>query len=159
VNETESIAPCTSNLYVRKTLAGEFTIVNQHLINELIALGIWNDATREKLIAEGGSVQNLDIPKELKRRFRTAREIHPSIIIMMNKAIAPFVCQSISMSLFTTEPNLPVLLRFLVEGWKAGLKTGMYYYYTSPASIKKTEAVKTESVKTEAPTECKSCVL
>ena len=135
VNQNECFEPFTSNLYVRQTLAGEFTIVNRHLVNTLAKLNLWDEDMRTDLLSSGGSVKNIDrIPQDVKRRFLTAREIHPSHIIKMCKAMAPFIDQSMSMNLFLSEPMLPKITRFLVEGWRAGLKTGMYYCHTKPAA-------------------------
>jgi ribonucleoside-diphosphate reductase alpha subunit len=135
VRQNESFEPFTSGMYTRRTQAGEFVIPNPHLIRELEELGVWDEQMRRALLSADGSVQGIDrVPADVKRRFRTARELHPSLTILMAKAMAPFVCQSMSMNLFLSEPDLPKILRFLVEGWRAGLKTGMYYCHTSPAT-------------------------
>jgi len=154
VGMNESVEPHTSNIYPRKTLAGEFLIVNRHLMRQLMALGLWDEKMRREILAAGGSVQGIArVPAEVRRLFRTAREIHPSLTIRMAKSMAPFICQSMSMNLFLDEPNLPKIIRFLVEGWKAGLKTGMYYCHTAPATgSQKTSVVETAEV-------CTSCVL
>lgn len=133
VGQSECFEPFTSNIYIRRTLAGEFIIVNKHLINLLIEKGVWNDKMRKKIISNGGSISNIDeIPKDIQKVYKTSREIHSTYIIQMCSAMSPFVCQSLSMNLFLKEPKLPKILRFLFEGWKAGLKTGLYYCHTSP---------------------------
>ena len=135
VGQNECFEPFTSNVYTRRTLAGEFTVVNRHLIAELGALGLWDDALYRGLLAAAGSVQGLArVPPELQRRYRTAREMHPSLGVRMAAAMAPFVCQSMSLNLFLSAPDLPRIVRFLLEGWRAGLKTGCYYVHTQPAS-------------------------
>jgi ribonucleotide reductase alpha subunit len=102
---------------------------------ELAALGLWDDRMRRELIAAGGSVQeNARIPADVRRRYRTAREIHPSLLGRTAKAVAPFVDQSLSLNAYFDRPDLPRILRFLVENWQAGLKTGMYYCHTQPAA-------------------------
>ena len=133
--QNECFEPFTSNLYTRKTLAGEFTIVNKHLMAELTELGIWDDQMRRDMLVSSGSIQGIKrIPEEVQKRYRTAREIHPKMIIRMAKAMAPFICQSMSMNLYLTEPSLPKILSFLVAGWREGLKTGSYYIHMQPAS-------------------------
>lgn len=133
VGQNECFEPFTSNMYVRKTLAGEFFVVNRHLMAELGELGLWDDQMRREVLAAAGSVQGISrIPSDVQRRYRTAREIHPSLIVRTAAAMGPFICQSMSMNLMLDSPNLPKILRFLMEGWKAGLKCGLYYLHTKP---------------------------
>jgi ribonucleoside-diphosphate reductase alpha subunit len=156
--QNECFEPFTSNIYTRKTLAGEFLVINRHLMRRLTALGLWDEKMRRELLAAGGSVQEIArVPTEVRRLFRTARELHPSFTIYMAKAMAPFICQSMSMNLFLDEPNLPKIIRFLVEGWRAGLKTGMYYCHTKAATgSQKTSIVVTDEVAPpQAPVEAK----
>jgi ribonucleoside-diphosphate reductase alpha subunit len=135
VGQNESFEPFTSNLYTRQTLAGEFFVINRHLMAELAGLGLWDEQMRRDLLAAGGSVQGLArVPPDVRRRYRTAREIHPTLLVRMAKAMAPFVCQSMSMNLWLDEPDLPKILRFIVEGWQAGLKSLLYYCHTKPAA-------------------------
>jgi ribonucleotide reductase alpha subunit len=143
VGQNECFEPFTSNIYTRKTLAGEFLVVNKHLMRRLNEAGMWDDAMRREILAAGGSIQGISrIPEPVRRLHRTAREMHPSLTIRTVKAMAPFVCQSLSMNLFLDEPSLPKILRFLTEGWRAGLKTGMYYCHVKPAaSSQKTSVV------------------
>ncbi len=133
IGQNECFEPITSNIYTRKTLAGEFIIVNKYLLKELQDLSLWNNKIRRQIINNGGSIANEDIPQEIKNRYKTAREIHPSLLTKVILSMAPFVCQSISTNLFLNEPCLPKILRFLFENWKGGLKTGLYYSHTSPA--------------------------
>ena len=135
VGQNECFEPFTSNIYTRKTQAGEFTIVNKHLVCELKELGLWNEELKDEIIGEGGSVQTCEsIPQELRLRYKTSRELSPLDIIEMCSVMAPFICQSMSMNLFLNEPSLPKILKFLIAGWRKGLKTGMYYCHTRPAS-------------------------
>jgi ribonucleoside-diphosphate reductase alpha subunit len=144
VGQNECFEPFTSNLYVRKTLAGEFTIVNRHLMAELVAAGLWDDRMRREVIAAGGSIQGIErIPADVRRRYRTAREIHPSLFIRMVKAMAPFVCQSMSLNLYLNEPDLPKILRFLIEGWREGIKSLAYYVHTKSAAGSQKTSVRT----------------
>lgn len=152
VGQNECFEPFTSNVYTRKTLAGEFLVVNKHLMRRLAGLNLWDEKMRRDLLAASGSVQSIDrVPPEIKRLHRTAREMHPSLILRTAKAMAPFVCQSMSMNLFLDEPSLPKILRFLVEGWQSGLKTGMYYCHMRPAaSSQKSSVVDTSGVSRDA---------
>jgi ribonucleoside-diphosphate reductase alpha subunit len=135
VGENESFEPYTANLYTRRTLSGEFTIINRHLVAALEARGLWDDDMRRGLILADGSVQGLErVPGDIKRMFRTAREMHPESLVRMAQAMAPFVCQSLSLNHFMDKPDLPRILRGLVAAWKAGLKTGMYYCHTAAAA-------------------------
>jgi ribonucleoside-diphosphate reductase subunit M1 len=135
VGQNECFEPFTSNIYARKTQAGVFTIVNRHLMAELEELGVWDEAMRQSILNAGGSVQGIErIPAAVRRRYLTARELHQSYIIQMATALAPFVCQSLSMNCYLNEPDLPKILRFLFDGWRAGLKTGVYYIHTRPAA-------------------------
>jgi ribonucleoside-diphosphate reductase alpha subunit len=148
VGQNECFEPYTSNLYPRKTLAGEFMIVNRHLMRRLASLGLWDEEMRREVLAAGGSVQGIArVPAEVRRLFRTAREIHPSLVIRMAKSMAPFVSQSMSMNLFLSEPSLPKIIRFLDEGWREGLGTGVYYVHLAPA----TGSQKTSVVVTTGP--------
>jgi ribonucleotide reductase alpha subunit len=138
--QNECFEPYTTNLYTRKTLAGEFFIVKRHLMAELIELGLWDAKMQREIIAAEGSIQNIArIPKEVRLRHLTARQIHPSRYIWMAKAMSPFICQSMSLNYYGDKPNLPKLLRFLLEGQAEGLKTHMYYCHSRPASGSKIE--------------------
>jgi ribonucleoside-diphosphate reductase alpha chain len=166
VGQNECFEPFTSNIYTRKTLAGEFLVINRSLMQVLNTAGLWNDDMRREIIAAGGSIQGIDrIPQDIRRVYRTAREMHPSLIIRMAKALSPFICQSMSMNLYLDEPNLPKIIRFLVEGWEAGLKTGMYYCHTQPAAGSQKTSVVVTTTTAAAPLactsaeSCTSCVL
>jgi len=133
--QNESFEPFTSNLYTRKTQAGEYTRANQHLIAELEQAGLWDEEMRRALVAANGSVQRIArVPADIRRRYRTARELHPAQLCWMAAAMAPFVCQSMSLNLYMDAPDLPKIIRFLLEGWLLGLKTGMYYVHTGAAA-------------------------
>lgn len=134
VGQNESFEPFTRNIYVRQTQAGEFFMVNRHLVAALEARGLWGAALRRRVIAAGGSVQGVPgVPEDLQLLFRTARELHPTLLVRTAAAMAPFVCQSMSLNLYLDEPSLPKILSFLRAGWRAGLKTGLYYCHTAPA--------------------------
>ena len=130
----EAFEPITSNLYARRTLAGEFTVINPYLVNDLIALEIWNEDTKNRLQYDRGSVQNIKgLPKFLKDIYRTAYEVPQKSIITMSAERGPFVCQSQSLNLFFEKPDFKKLTAAHFLGWKSGLKTGSYYIRSKPA--------------------------
>ena len=130
----EAFEPITSNLYTRRTLAGEFTVINPYLIKDLIDLQLWNENIKNRLQYDRGSVQNIrGLPKFLKDVYKTAYEISQKSIITMSAERAPFVCQSQSLNLFFDKPDFKKLTAAHFLGWKLGLKTGSYYIRTKPA--------------------------
>jgi ribonucleotide reductase alpha subunit len=133
LGNNESTEPFTSNIYNRRVLAGEFTVVNKHLLRELTAKGIWNESLRNRIIADRGSVQNIEeIPKEIRDVYKTVWEIPQRVILDMAAERAPFICQSQSMNVHIAEPNSSKLTSMHFYAWKKGLKTGMYYLRTRP---------------------------
>ncbi len=127
----ECFEPFTSNFYLRRTLAGEFVIVNKYLVEQLVTMGIWTKDLKNKIIRDGGSVQNIEeIPDDLKRVFKTAWEISPRVIIDMAAERGAYVCQSQSMNLFVDSPTNAKLSSIHMYAWKKGLKTGLYYLRT-----------------------------
>jgi ribonucleoside-diphosphate reductase alpha chain len=135
LGNNECFEPMTSNIYTRRTSAGEFILVNKHLIKELNTLGIWSEEMREQLIINNGSVQNIkELTEDIKERYKTVWEIKMKDVI--NHAIArqAYVDQSQSMNLFMPVNDANKLTSALIYGWKNGLKTGMYYLRTLPAA-------------------------
>ena len=142
----ESFEPFTNNLFKRKTLSGEFVVMNKHLIRDLIDLGLWNDELRNKIMANEGSVQNIDeIPEELKSIYKTVWEIKQKALIDLSIQRGPFICQSQSLNIFMEEPDFKRLSSMHFYGWSKGLKTGSYYLRTRPR-------VKTQKFTLEPPT-------
>lgn len=134
LGNNEAFEPFTSNIYTRRTLAGEFIVVNKHLIKELIELNLWNEEMRQKLIAANGSVQEIvEIPQAVKNRYRTAYEMSARAIIDQASERGPFICQSQSMNIFMPEPTVAKLTSMHFYGWQRGLKTGSYYIRSEPA--------------------------
>lgn len=130
----ESFEPYMSNLFVRTTMAGEFVVINERLINDLIKLDLWNEDMRKKIIIKNGSIQEIqEIPDKLKNIYKTAFELSLKNIIGQSADRAPFIDQSQSMNLFMNKLNFTVLTSAHFYGWKRGLKTGMYYLRTTPA--------------------------
>lgn len=131
----ECFEPFTSNIYTRRVLAGEFQVVNPYLLKDLIDLGLWNDDTKNHIIANNGSVQGLlNIPLEIRKLYRTVWEISQKTIIDMAADRSPFIDQSQSLNIHIREPTMAKLTSMHFYGWRKGLKTGMYYLRTQAAS-------------------------
>ena len=128
LGNNECFEPITSNIYTRRTLAGEFIMVNRYLIQDLIRLGIWNERVKTNIIANQGSVQYIDgLPEALKLKYKTVWEMPMRHIIDMAADRGAFICQSQSMNLWVEEPNYNILTSMLFYAWNKGLKTGVYY--------------------------------
>jgi len=128
LGNNECFEPITSNIYTRRTLAGEFIMVNRYLIRDLIALGLWNERVKTNIIANQGSVQYIDgLPDDLKLKYKTVWEMPMRHIIDMAADRGAFICQSQSMNLWVEEPNYNILTSMLFYAWNKGLKTGVYY--------------------------------
>lgn len=133
LGNNESTEPFTSNMYNRRVLAGEFTVVNKHLLRELTASGLWTERVRNKIIADGGSVQNVqEIPESIRKVYKTVWEIPQRAILDMAADRGAFICQSQSMNVHIGDPNTKKLTSMHFYAWKKGLKTGMYYLRTRP---------------------------
>jgi ribonucleoside-diphosphate reductase alpha chain len=127
----ECFEPFTSNLYKRKTLAGEFIIVNKYLITDLVKLGIWDKDMKNKIIMHDGSIQSIEeIPKELRVLYRTAWELKQKTLIDQSADRGAYVCQSQSLNLFMEDPDFKKLSSMHFYSWQRGLKTGIYYLRT-----------------------------
>jgi ribonucleoside-diphosphate reductase alpha subunit len=135
----ECFEPFTSNLYSRRTLAGEFVVINKHLMKELLDLGIWNEDMKQQIVARNGSVQDVPgIPEEIQGRYKTAWEMKQRVLIDMAAARGAFICQSQSLNLFVADPNYSKLTSMHFYAWKKGLKTGCYYLRTkAPVAAQK----------------------
>lgn len=131
---SECFEPYMSNVFSRTTLAGEFTIINENLIRELIDQKLWSNDLRETILLDKGSIKNIDtIPQNIKNIYKTAFEIPLSAIIDQSADRGAFIDQSQSMNLFLEEQNYKKLTSAHFYGWQRGLKTGMYYLRTTPA--------------------------
>ena len=127
----ECFEPFTTNIYTRRTLAGEFIVVNKHLVKELITAGLWSDAMKQRIIALNGSVQTiLEIPERMRLKYKTAWELPQKLLIDMAADRGAFICQSQSLNLFVAEPTKSKLTSMHFYSWKKGLKTGCYYLRT-----------------------------
>jgi len=134
LGNNEAFEPFTTNLYSRRTLSGEFIMINKHLVNDLLKLGMWNDEVKKKLIMENGSVQNIpEIPTQMKEVYKTVWEMSQKRILQMAANRSIFIDQSQSLNLFIADATKAKLLAAHLFGWKLGLKTGMYYLRTRSA--------------------------
>ena len=131
LGNNECFEPFTSNIYVRRTIAGEFVCINKYLLNELIDLDLWTDDVKNQIIRDNGSVQNIaKIPKGLKDKYKIVWEIPMKHILEMAADRGAFICQSQSTNLWMKEPSYNKLTAMHFFAWKKGLKTGIYYLRT-----------------------------
>jgi ribonucleoside-diphosphate reductase alpha chain len=174
LGNNECFEPFTSNIYIRKTLSGEFPVVNKHLVKDLVKIGLWSESLRDKIIINNGSVQDIpEIPEDLKSIYKTAWEMSQKIIIDHAATRAPFICQSQSMNLFVQDANFAKLSSAHFYGWDKGLKTGSYYIRTKAATTaikglgidtSRAESIKSESenysdlvCSIDNPEDCEAC--
>jgi ribonucleoside-diphosphate reductase alpha subunit len=135
LGNNECFEPYTSNLYTRRTLAGEHIVVNKYLMRDLVRLGMWNEEMREAIMAANGSVQGIeDIPAEIRNLYKTAYEISQKVILDMAADRGAFICQSQSLNIFMEEPTFAKLSSMHFYAWQKGLKTGMYYLRSKAAT-------------------------
>jgi ribonucleotide reductase alpha subunit len=128
LGNNECFEPYTTNIYLRRTLAGEFVVVNKHLVEDLKRVGLWSKEMKDLMVKAGGSIQNIiDIPDDIKKLYKTVWEISQKCIIDMAADRGRFIDQSQSMNLFMESPTMSKLSSMHMYAWKAGLKTGMYY--------------------------------
>jgi ribonucleoside-diphosphate reductase alpha chain len=133
LGNNEAFEPYTSNIYTRRVLSGEFIVVNKHLLRDLVELGLWNETLKQELMRNNGSVQDLDIPQDLKELYKTVWEMSMKDIIDMSRQRGYFVDQSQSLNLFMQNANYSKLTSMHFYAWQSGLKTGMYYLRTKSA--------------------------
>jgi ribonucleoside-diphosphate reductase alpha subunit len=128
LGNNECFEPYTTNIYLRRTLAGEFVVVNKHLVDDLKKVGLWSKEMKDLMVKAGGSIQNIvDIPEDIKKLYKTVWEISQKCIIDMAADRGRFIDQSQSMNLFMESPTMSKLSSMHMYAWKSGLKTGMYY--------------------------------
>ena len=134
LGNNECFEPFTSNIYSRRTLSGEYIIVNKYLLKDLVGLGLWNESMKQRLMAANGSIQAFDeIPAEIKEIYKTVWEISQKVVIDMAADRGAYICQSQSMNLFLENPNFSKLSSMHFYAWNKGLKTGMYYLRSKAA--------------------------
>ena len=128
LGNNECFEPYTTNIYLRRTLAGEFVVVNKHLVEDLKKVNLWSKEMKDLMVKAGGSIQNIvDIPDDIKKLYKTVWEISQKCVIDMAADRGRFIDQSQSMNLFMESPTMSKLSSMHMYAWKAGLKTGMYY--------------------------------
>nr|WP_199002201.1 ribonucleoside-diphosphate reductase subunit alpha [Flavobacterium sp. ASV13] len=134
LGNNEAFEPYTSNIYTRRVLSGEFIVVNKHLLEDLVKLGLWNEDLKQEIMRHNGSVQNIDIiPQDLKDLYKTVWEMSMKDIIDMSRQRGYFIDQSQSLNLFMQDANYSKLTSMHFYAWQSGLKTGMYYLRTKSA--------------------------
>lgn len=135
LGNNECFEPFTSSIYSRRTLSGEFTVVNKHLVKDLVKLGLWDEKLKDKIILNNGSLEGLsEIPNDIKGIYKTAWEMSQKVLIDHAAIRAPFICQSQSMNLFVQDANFAKLSSAHFYGYEKGLKTGSYYIRTKAAT-------------------------
>ncbi|SFD40918.1 ribonucleoside-diphosphate reductase subunit alpha [Flavobacterium phragmitis] len=166
LGNNEAFEPYTSNIYTRRVLSGEFIVVNKHLLEDLVKLGLWNEDLKQEIMRHNGSVQNIDkIPQDLKDLYKTVWEMSMKDIIDMSRQRGYFIDQSQSLNLFMQDANYSKLTSMHFYAWQSGLKTGMYYLRTkaavdaikftlnndkkeeTPSLVQETEAISVEDYK------------
>lgn len=157
MGNNESFEPYTSNIYTRAVLAGNYIIVNNHLVNELRTRGLFSKELIESIMLNRGSVQNLNLPDDIKEVYKTAWELPQKSIVNMSIDRGPYICQSQSLNLFVNPPQPKVIHSIHMYGWKGGLKTGSYYIRTK--SILENQNYTTEVSKENKKTEPKDCLM
>ena len=146
----ECFEPILSNIYTRRVLSGEYMVINEYLVNDLISLNLWNTEMKDKIILNDGSIQNIkEIPNILKNIYKTVWEIRQKQVLNMAIDRGKFICQSQSMNLFLESPDIGTMSSMHSYSWKKGLKTGIYYLRSRPSS----RAIQF----TLNPTECENC--
>jgi ribonucleoside-diphosphate reductase alpha subunit len=152
MGNNEAFEPYTTNIYLRRTLAGEFVMVNKHLVRDLQKIDKWNPAIKNEIIRAGGSVQQLDIPLDLKNIYRTVWEISQKSILDMAADRGAYIDQSQSLNIFMENPSVAKLSSMHMYGFSRGLKTGMYYLRTR-AKAKPQQVTITPTASSAVPTE------
>ncbi|NJB36584.1 ribonucleoside-diphosphate reductase subunit alpha [Croceivirga sp. JEA036] len=134
LGNNECFEPYTSNIYTRRVLSGEFIVVNKHLLEDLVSLGLWNEGLKQELMRANGSIQHIEsIPAEIRELYKTVWELSMKDIIDMSRQRGYFIDQSQSLNLFMENANFAKLTSMHFYAWKSGLKTGMYYLRTKAA--------------------------
>jgi ribonucleoside-diphosphate reductase alpha chain len=164
LGNNECFEPYTTNLYTRRVLSGEFIIVNKHLMHDLVELGLWNEAMKEKVFSANGSIQNIEeIPQNVKDLYKTVWEIRQKVLIDMAVDRGPYVCQTQSLNLFVENPTFAKLSSMHFYSWKKGVKTGMYYLRSKAAveaikfTVSKAQHHQEAPVAASCPLDCVSC--
>ena len=157
LGNNECFEPFTSNLFVRSTIAGDFTCVNENLVSTLIRANMWTPEIQDKIIFNRGSIQDIQaIPRQIREVYRTVWEISQKEYIKMSASRGPFICQSQSLNLWFDSPTYKKLYNAHMLGWSLGLKTGSYYVRQLPASAPQRLGMSARQEQT-LQTECENC--
>lgn len=153
----ECFEPLTSNIYSRRTLAGEFVVANQYLMRDLIKLGLWNEQMKNNIIENKGSIQQItSIPQHIRNKYKIVWEIPMKHIIDMSADRGAYICQSQSLNLWMEDPNYNALTSMHFYAWKKGLKTGIYYLRRKAKHQAQQFTIEPKKVTTEE-TVCETC--
>lgn len=137
IGSNEAFEPYTFNMYTRKTKAGEFVIINPHMVRDLEREGMWNESMRNEIVLNNGSVQNIPVLEQhFKDKYKTAYELSQKELLSMSRDRAPFVDQTQSMNIFMASPTIGKLTSSHFYAWEQGLKTGMYYLRSQPINMR-----------------------
>ena len=148
MGNNECIEPYTSNIYLRRVLAGEFIVINEHLVRDLIKINMWNPEIKDLILKYEGSIQSIEgIPDELKRIYKTVWEMSQKSLIDMAADRGAFICQSQSLNLFIARPDHGKLTSMHFYSWKRGLKTGIYYLRSKPIAKAQQFTIEPDAVK------------
>ena len=148
----ECIEPYATHIFTRRTLAGEFIVLNKHLVKTLLSRGLWNTAIKDAIIGNNGSVSGLaGVPEDVQRVFKTVWEIKQKTLIDMAADRGPYICQSQSLNLFMADPSYSKLSSMHFYAWKKGLKTGIYYLRSKAAATAQKFTVEPVKVPGTAP--------
>jgi len=154
----ECIEPITSNIYSRRTLAGEFILVNKHLMKEMIEKGVWNEAFKNQMVANNGSIQSMEyIDPLIREKYRTVWEIPMRELIDMAADRGAFICQSQSLNLWLEDPNYNSMTSMHFYSWNKGLKTGIYYLRRRPRHHAQQFTIEPNAVPKEQEAACEMC--
>tara|TARA_Y100000816_G_scaffold75950_1_gene51449 strand:- start:893 stop:3493 length:2601 start_codon:yes stop_codon:yes gene_type:complete len=158
LGNNECFEPFTSNIYTRRTLAGEFIVVNKYLIKELVEQELWNEDIKNNIISNKGSVQYINgLSSHLKEKYKTVWEMPMKQLIDMARDRGQYICQSQSLNLWLEEPNYKNLTSMHFYSWKAGLKTGIYYLRRKPRHQPQQFTIKPKTETYEEEEECEMC--
>jgi ribonucleotide reductase alpha subunit len=158
LGNNECFEPFTSNIYVRRTLAGEFVMVNKYLIRELLEHGKWTEDIKNQIIKNNGSIQNIDqLSQKIKDKYKTVWEIPMKDIIDMSADRGAFICQSQSLNLWMKNPTYDKLTSMHMYAWKKGLKTGLYYLRTKAKASPQQFTIEPENSIVEEDDTCDMC--
>jgi ribonucleotide reductase alpha subunit len=159
LGNTECFEPITSNIYVRRTLAGEFIILNKYLQEDLSSLGMWNESMKNEILLYEGSIQPIEaIPRYIRDIYKTVWDMSQKTIIDMAADRGRFICQSQSMNLFQSDPKFETLTSMYFYAWRQGLKTGLYYLRTKPKGKAQAFTLKPQQQqKSDGYEVCESC--